>query len=281
MIDIRQTQEYGKYLSKIGWTTIRKNETNYFIKKIPILGSVLKIQRPEHVDIKFINQLALKYGVFRKIIEPKTKLDAIYLTKTGYRLSKSPYLPTKTIHIDLTDSKKSILKKLNKKTRYSIKRGGVLTLKEYSTPKEIETFRKAWKNSVNLSRYVPATSQLLALKSSFSKFTPLFLTSHNVNAEIIGGSIFTRSGRHISYYWQSFASKEGRTSLSSYSLLWNGLLWAKSKGCKIMDLEGIYDERFPNKKWLGFTHFKKSFGGNKKEYPGAYIKTRFPFKWNK
>jgi len=269
MIDIRQRQEYSKYLNKIGWTTVRKNETNYFIKKIPLLGSVLKIQRPEHIDIDFINRLAQQYGVFRVIIEPKTKFDAIYLTKIGYKLSKSPYLPTKTIHIDLTDSKKTIKKRLNKKTRYSIKRGGVLTIKEYSSPKEIKTFQKAWKNSVNLSRHVPSASQLLALKQTFRKFPPLFLASHNVNAEIIGGAVFTRSGRHVSYYWQAFSSKEGRLFPSSHSLLWNGLLWAKSKGCKIMDLEGVYDERFPNKKWLGFTHFKKGFGGHKKEYPGA------------
>ena len=45
-----------------------------------------------------------------------------------------------------------------------------------------------------------------------------------------------------------------------------------------MDLEGVYDERFPNKKWLGFTHFKKCFGGKEKEYPGTYTRTRFPFK---
>lgn len=51
-------------------------------------------------------------------------------------------------------------------------------------------------------------------------------------------------------------------------------MWAKKRGCKIFDFEGIYDERFPNKSWLGFTHFKKSFGGYEVSYPGTYTKTR-------
>jgi lipid II:glycine glycyltransferase (peptidoglycan interpeptide bridge formation enzyme) len=48
-------------------------------------------------------------------------------------------------------------------------------------------------------------------------------------------------------------------------------------GCKIFDFEGIYDSRFPIKSWLGFTHFKKQFGGNEIAYPGCYIKFRLPF----
>ena len=43
-------------------------------------------------------------------------------------------------------------------------------------------------------------------------------------------------------------------------------------GAKILDFEGIFDERFPNKKWKGFTHFKKSFAGYEVEYPGAFSK---------
>lgn len=280
MVDIRQTKEYARHLQNLGWTVERKQNTNYFIKKILGLG-ILKVQRPEQINLETINEISQKYGVFQIIIEPKTKSDAKHLVSNGYKLSKSPYLPSKTILIDLTRPKGEIWKTLNKKTRYSIKRGEESQIKIQSSKTDIKSFRKAWRQSVGLGRFVPSTTDLLSLKKSFTKFTPLFLTSHNNSAVIMGGSLFTRTSEKVSYYWQAFSSKEGRTSLSSYALLWQGILWAKDKDCKVMDLEGIYDHRFPNKSWQGFSRFKKSFGGRQKEYPGAFVKYRIPVKYKK
>ena len=118
---------------------------------------------------------------------------------------------------------------------------------------------------------------LLNLQSSFSIHKPIILTSHNVSGRITGGAIFTQSLHDYTYYWQGFTNKEGRTSLSQYTLLYQGILWAKKICCRVFDFEGIYDERFPNKSWLGFTHFKKSFGGKEVNFPGCYTKLRFPY----
>jgi len=89
--------------------------------------------------------------------------------------------------------------------------------------------------------------------------------------DIEAGAIFL-IGDEISYYWQAFSNNEGRKNFAQYRIVWEGILWAKKQGAKIFDFEGIYDERFPNKNWKGFTHFKKSFGGYEVEYPGAFIK---------
>ncbi len=128
---------------------------------------------------------------------------------------------------------------------------------------------------------MPSLQTLLNLKKSFPQSKSLFLASHNISGRIIGGVIFTTSSHdrsnYITYYWQAFTSKEGRTSLSQYSLLWRGILWAKKQGYKIFDFEGIYDTRFPNKSWLGFTHFKRSFGGIEVSYHGCYIKFSLPW----
>jgi lipid II:glycine glycyltransferase (peptidoglycan interpeptide bridge formation enzyme) len=47
---------------------------------------------------------------------------------------------------------------------------------------------------------------------------------------------------------------------------------AKKRGSLVWDFEGIFDQRFPNKDILGYTHFKKSFGGKEIEFPGAFTK---------
>lgn len=276
MTDIRQSIHYANYLKKIGWTVERVGEINYFIKKLPLVGSILKIQRPEEVRIDIIRKLAQKYRVFQTIVEPKTELDAKFLASVGFKLAKNPYLPAKTLQIDLTKSKESIFRHFKKDARYGVKRGEVIKIKEYSTPNEIKTFREGWKKSVNYKRYVPSIGQLINLRKSFPGNYSLFLASHNISGSIIGGVIFTRSLHDIGYYWQAFTNSEGRSSLSQYSLLYQGILWAKKNGCKIFDFEGIYDQRFPDKSWLGFTHFKKSFGGYEVEYPGCYTKLNFP-----
>lgn len=278
MIDIRQSESYAKYQKSLGWTVERIGEINYFIKNIPIIGSVLKIQRPEEIRMDIIKKLCREYGVFQVIAEPKTEIDAKYLASTGFKLAKSTYLPSKTLQIDLTVSKDKIYAKFSKDCKYSIRRGEKIAINEYSTPEEIKIFRKGWKNSVKFTRYVPSVEQLIKLKKSFPQRRSLFLASHNISGRIIGGVIFTTSlhekSNYITYYWQAFTSPEGRTTLSQYSLLWQGILWAKRNGYKIFDFEGVYDSRFPNKDWLGFSHFKRSFGGYEVTYPGCYTITK-------
>lgn len=294
MIDIRQSQNYANYLEREGWVVERIEEINYFIRKFPVIGSILKLQRPEKIDFETIDKLARKYRVFQIIIEPNLgsgsgtvfKNDHDLLSQNGFKLSKSPYLPTKTLQINLTQTKEKIYESFSKNCRYSTKRGSSQLIKEYSSPNEIKIWRKAWKNSVNFSRFVPGEEQLINLRRSFPNNNSIFLASHNISGRVIGGALFTISshdrstyicsGEATAYYWYGFTNKEGRTSLSQYTLLYQGILWAKKQGCKIFDFEGIYDPRFPNKSWLGFTHFKKSFGGLEVLYPGCYTKFRIP-----
>lgn len=281
LLDIRQSVNYAKYLRAQGWIVERIDNINYFIKKIPILGSVLKIQRPKQIDFETIEKLEKKYRVFQTIIEPDLSSDIHQLTTDySYKLSKSPFLPSKTIHLSLNKPINDIYRNFSKDCKYSIRKGEGLVTKVYSTPTDIKKFHGAWRNSVKFKRYVPSLESLLELKKSFPQSKSLFLASHNKVGSIIGGAIFTISSHDVSnyiiYYWQGFTNKEGRTSLSQYSLLYQGILWGKKMGCKVFDFEGIYDERFPNKSWLGFTHFKKSFGGTEILYPGCYIKFRLP-----
>jgi len=272
MIDIRQSENYAKYLGSQGWIVERIDNINYFIKKLPILGSVLKIQRPEKIDFETIQRLEIKYRVFQTVLEPSSLSFRDLIIRHGFKLSKNAYLPSKTLHLDLT---KPLV--FNKETRRCIKMGDKQRIVEYFSPNELEKFHNAWKKSVNFNRYVPSLESLLKIKKYFPNNNSIFLASHNKVGNIIGGALFTRSSHEFGYYWYGFTNKEGRTSLSQYSLLYHGILWAKKMGCKVFDFEGIYDERFPNQSWLGFTHFKKSFGGIEIIYPGCYTKFRLPF----
>ena len=266
MVDIRQTQAYANYLQKNGWT-IENNKGNYiFTKKIPIIGSIIKIQRPEFVDYKRINDLTKKHKAFQIVIEPKNDFDIKNLIQMGYKISKSPFLPSKTLKLDLTNSKEKILKNAKKDARRIIKKES--KLKIVNSDNDIQSFRIAWKKSIGLKRYIPSIKSLKSLKKSFKK-NCFFALSETKNA----GAIFLIADK-TGYYWQAFTSKEGRKNKEQYKVVWEGILWTIKNGAKVFDFEGIYDERFPNKSWLGFTHFKKSFGGEEFQYPGCFIKTR-------
>ena len=265
MIDIRQTSQYGKYLRKRGWNVVQLNHVNCFIKKIPLFGSIIKIQRPEIIPLKKIETLASKCRALQIIIEPKSKLDAIYLKNNKYRKTKGPFLPSKTLHLDLTKTTDELKRGMKKDARRAILKTDKMLLSEPQL-KDLKEFRTAWKNAVNTKRYVPSLSSLTILKKTFNKNAFFFLTKNNS-----AGAIFL-VGDKISYYWQAFSNSEGRKSLAQYKIIWEGILKSKAAGAKILDFEGIYDDRFPNKSWQGFTHFKKSFGGQEIEYPGAFVK---------
>ena len=48
---------------------------------------------------------------------------------------------------------------------------------------------------------------------------------------------------------------------------------AKKRGIKIFDFEGIIDPRIKaTRRWHGFTHFKRGFGGEEVTYLGSFIK---------
>lgn len=278
--DIRQSVQYANYLRSQGWIVERIKNTNYFIKTFPLLGGLLKIQRPLTVDFKTIKNLEKKYRIFKTIIEPNDYRQIKELTKYKYGVSGSPFLPTATLFLDLTKPVSTITANFKKDARYAIRKGSGLIIKECSKPSDIKEFYVAWKKSVNYLRYVPNVRSLTTLKKSFPQSHSIFLASHNNFGRIIGGAIFTRISHGndtVCYYWYGFTSKEGRASLSQYSLLQRGILWAKGQNCKHFDFEGIYDQRFPLSSWKGFTHFKKSFGGTEVLYPGCFTKLRFPY----
>jgi hypothetical protein len=238
-------------------------------KLLPILGSLIKTQRPEKLsnqEIKRLTELSKKYKSFQTIIEPKNRKQEEEVRKHGFRQSKSPYLPSKTLHLDLTKSKKALFSQLKRDTRYTLRKTKDLRICSLD---KIDEFHTSFKNAKGFTKYTPSKKELSAMLHCF-KNDCLFLTTPNGSA----GAIFLKT-ESIAYYWQAFTSKIGRKELAQYKIVWAGIHWAKKAGCKIFDFEGIYDERFPNKSWLGFTHFKKSFGGSVVEHPGAFVKTKF------
>lgn len=269
MIDIRQTERYAKYIKLMGWNVDNINHTFIYTRKVPFVGLITKVQRPEEIHIKKIEELAKKERVLQIVIEPKTELDKKHLLETGYKNSNKPFLPTKTLQLDLTKTKERLFKNLKKDAKTSLNKTEDLKI---AKSRNLETFRHFWKKSVGMKRHVPPVKQLKSLNKVFGK-NVLFIISRNGTA----GAVILLEGK-MAYYWHAFTSQAGRKELAQYRIVWEAILWAKERGAKIFDFEGIFDKRYPNYNWKGFTHFKKSFGGEEVIYPGVLVKKRLSFK---
>ena len=281
-------------MESIGWIVEQNNGVNYYIKKIPLIGSFIKIQRPEKINYQYIDVLAVKYRAFQIVIEPKTTNHQLLITNYGFRQSRTPFVPAKTIHIDLTKTEKQLLKEMHYKTRYNIKNINHQSL-TITHSKNIMSFANFWQDCARSQRgmYLSQKKEIIELYKTFKgKADLIFISNPNhprgvpqaqhhprgeiMESKLLSGILMVRA-KDIAYYMYAASRNEGKKLFAPTLAVWESIKLAKKLGCKLYDFEGIYDERFPLKSWKGFTRFKESFGGKEIVYPGAFVKYRFPF----
>ena len=281
-MDIRQSPEYAKYIEFIGWQVEKINKGNVFIKKIPLFGSLIKIQRIDSpISFAEIEKLAKKHRAFQVIIEPSFAPQ----TPHDYRPLKSPFIPTKTLILDLRQTEEKIFASFSKNKRRDIRiaEKNHLVIKEGSPQDFVRLKKKTlWKK-----RILPLGTEreVLPLVKAFGGKSKI-LVVYPSEARQFGGAkeglplagTLLLFHNKTAYYWQAAATNTGKKFMAPTLLLWEAIKLAKKKGCEVFDFEGVYDERFPkNKSWLGFTHFKKGFGGKEVFYPEPSVKNRLPF----
>ncbi len=253
--DVRQSVEYGRYMEKIGWEVINK----VFIRRLgPV--SIAKIQRtnlPKELD-----KVLKDNRVFMCKFEP-AKVGHV---PKEFRQDGWPMLGTKTIRVDLRPSEKKILESFKKDCRYILRKFQDTKYKIQTN--EFRKFYEIWKRSAKRKNlWIPNQREYEALVQSFGD--ECFCKTINDEA---GAVILTHKASAFYYYAGSTIKSD-----LPYLAVWEAMKEAKMRGAKVWDFEGIYDSRWPNKGWVGFSHFKKSFGGVEVEYPGCFSKWRWPF----
>ena len=309
-------------MEKMGWTVERVNGCQIFIRQFPLIGSFIKIQRPTPpIPFEKIEKIVKKYRAFKIIIEPQAKsllrggeattstprtvgrsdkheelasefsLTIKQLRAFGYKRSNSPYLPTKTVQIDLAQPEKKILAQMKKKTRYCLRgtQKSGLTVKE---SKDIDSFIK-----LKSSQFFPlgffVRKDISALWQTFYPENAVLLraTASDAGIEKLTNSSRLRSNnkflagilllfyKKTAHYWLAASTNQGKKLFAPTLLVWEAIKLSKKRGCKIFDFQGIYDPRShkATKSWQGFTRFKKGFGGEKIEYPGCFVKYKLSF----
>jgi len=258
--DLRQTSQYAHYLRLQGWQVNKINGAYIFIRKLFGI-SIVKIQR---APITPEACAAFPRGVRIIYLEPLNKKQI----PPGFKLKKTTFLPSKTLEINLKQSEEKILQQMKKDARYAIRQAQTSGISVYHNI-GISGYRRAWRQSTPWRRWVPSLKSLQNLHATFGK-NAWFLAAV-VHHQIIAGTVILIAARRA-YYYYAFTGRLGRQLLAQYLLVWEAIKQAKKIGCQELDFEGLYDQRFPDQSWRGFSHFKQSFGGREIEYPGCFGK---------
>ncbi len=274
MLDIRQSDEWASYLKSIGWNVDNVNGTYIYSKKVPILGSVTKIQRAgKGLDLEKLEKILKKRRTFGVYVEPVNLSERGYYVSNGFRDGK-PSLPSKTIIFDLRKTQKELLSEMHYKVRYNIrlaKRKGV----EVIESDDIELFSDIWHKAARKRKmFLSQKKEIMAMREAFHGRSNLLL---GYFSKVLLSGIMIVSSNTTTHYMYAGSTEMGKKLHAPTLMVWESIIAAKRFGSKIFDFEGIYDERFPLNDWKGFTRFKKSFGGHEIEYPIPLRKYSSPF----
>jgi len=282
MKDLRQSPAWGKYLKTIGWKAVKIGDTQALVRPLPLVGSIIKIQRPRNLPLDQIEALAKRERAFLVKIEPL--VEDPHLKEHRFRKDHWPLLPPKTLVIDLTPGLEEIKKTFSKDARQAIKKSReaslglrIITGQSKDFTQLFNQFYKVFKETGRRQKFlVPSKASLLRKIQAFGNqvWLACIVDANNV----LAGAVVLNFDK-TAFYHHAAASPEGRQQHAAYLLLWEIIKKAKAEGLKTLDLEGTYDPRFKKltKDWQGFTTFKRKFGGQEVTYPGSYIKYRWPF----
>lgn len=272
-MEIQQSALYASYIRSLGWVVETLDGCHIFIKPFPVIGGIAKIQRVMRLpEVKKLIPILDRYHVRRLAIEPDSRVrqqDLSRWCKTVPRhiaVNTDPFIPTKTIRVDVRSDEAGIFSKLSEAKRRAVRRAqknGVTV----SVSKDIDTLIRLKNRSAGFLGFI-TTAGARKLWTALPDTKKAVLLAYSADKQLIGG-IMLICWNHIAYYWIAGALPKGKKLFAPTLLVWEALKESKRLGCNALDFVGVWDERHPDKnhEWKGFTKFKEGFGGKTLYYP--------------
>jgi len=271
-MEIQQSAFYASYIRKLGWTVEKIDRTYIYIKRFPILGSLVKIQRPHILPrLNTLVPLLQKYHTRSIAIEPDARVTQqefsqwISIAKKHARIHTDYFLPTKTILIDLKRPEQELFTSFSEAKRRGIRRAAKLGV-TINITKDIRSLLSVKAKSAGFLGRITTHGQDILFAEAKNRSDCLL--AYDANRSLVGGVLMLYWNSRA-YYWIAGATKKGKRLFAPTLLVWEAVKNAKLHGCTVFDFLGVWDERMPdnNTEWKGFTKFKEGFGGIPLYYP--------------
>lgn len=281
-MEIQQSPLFAKYLISLGWTVVYLDKVQIYIRHFPFMGALAKIQRPKKLpNPKKLIPLLKKHKISTVACEPDSSIDEnayqhwIKTISKNFKINTSPYLPTKTILVDLKASEEEIFNRFSEAKRRAVRRAqkNNIIVKESNNINELIHIKNksagflGFITTYGIDKLWPIFAPknaaiLLAYKGSNN------YQLSTINSQLIAGVLLLFYDQ-TAYYWIAGATREGKKLFAPTLLVWEALKLSKINNMNKFDFVGVWDERKANEnhKWRGFTKFKEGFGGKELYYP--------------
>ncbi len=268
---LQQSVLYQRYIQALKWNVVHIDGVAIFYKKFPLIGGVAKIQRPKKLpSVSKLSAFLKSVGIKKVSVEPERSMNQKKFStwcrqlRRHVKLIASPFIPTKTILINLKAPEEVIFQRFSEAKRRAVRRA----LKHHVLIKEssdIHLLIKVKNKSAGLFGFI-VTWGIDKLWPIFAPTNAAILLAYE--KDVVGG-VLLLFWKKIAYYWIAGATHKGKKLFAPTLLVWEALRLSKQRGCRVFDFVGVWDERIPNygKEWKGFTKFKEGFGGKEIFYP--------------
>lgn len=270
--DLRQSPSYARYMERIGWEVAQIGAVFTYAKRFPVLGYIIRIPRANlPLPLEEIDQLSHSKQAMIVKIEPNLIQSDGKAFKIGqFQKDNNPILPTRTIWIDLTKEVEKLMSASSVRARRHLRQANKLGIK-VGESKEWKSFYELWEANAKTKGFFEPFEKELGIM--WEEFREKYLLTATYEDRIVGG-ILLLGYKEAVYYVLAMSTEEGRQVHAPYLLLWEAIKRSKKWGYARLDLEGISDpEGKLVKSWMGFSHFKKGFGGQEIQYAGSFSKS--------
>jgi lipid II:glycine glycyltransferase (peptidoglycan interpeptide bridge formation enzyme) len=275
--NIRQSPPWQEFMKALGWHIfVTPSKVAVFVFKTPF--NVLnfgKIQKPKLLSKESLNEIddvCVENKCSFVKIEPNFGQDVSVFDGTGFDESGNPLSPATTSIIDLCLSKEELWGNLSKSGKYGVNRAKrektrVDFYQEPSNEKIDILYKMHHRTAKRNNFHARNVKDLYKRRDTFKKDCHLSL-AFDGDGNICGGKMF-QVYKGMVLFTYGGTSDLGRRNRSGFMLMWESLLYLKEKGYKFLDLEGMYDKRFPKhySGWEGFSEFKEKFGVQVVKFP--------------
>lgn len=169
--------------------------------------------------------------------------------------------------LDITPDAATLLAKMRKTTRYSIRKAekAGVQVRLSTTLADLNIFYTLYQATVTRQKFQPFSWDYL--QREFELLTKHQMLQIGIAEEAgkpVSGAMIVLTP-HEAFYHQG-ASVTDAKSVASYLLQWRLIEHAKQAGCKKYNFWGISPADKPNHPWAGLSLFKQGFGGQAYQY---------------
>ena len=250
------------------------------IQRAPVfIGQVSKVDQ-DAVLKRILKEYPRKFKKFMIIMpesvdESESKPEIIAQEKILLQEKRRQiYTGYTTLNINLTKSEKELWDGLNAKNRNKIKKAQTHNLKivvggydqkniDFILQQEVDQQNKIGYKALPVS----FIQQYAKFSGEKNKVITLFAYAQNAKktAMPLAGAIFLAHGCGATYH-VGWNGENGRALKAMNLILWEALVFLKSRNIHFLDMGGINTE-----KGLGIARFKLGFGGKVKKLLGSYL----------